>query len=150
VALPIRPIQISAALRMARRPCSGRQIGGLLRPAKRLGFTQLGQFITRLKLPAGKIDRSNFKMEVQCPLRRHSPARFACPLWVNSGHFAAQSQCPLYPESGHCSVSVFTVLRLTRPVRLSQPNWAAPLPSSLPSVAGFYFFPMLFSESIKY
>jgi hypothetical protein len=29
---------------------------------------------------------------------RHSPARLACPLWVNSGHFAAQSQCPPYPR----------------------------------------------------
>src|SRR4029450_3037717 len=34
------------------------------------------------------------------------PLANACPLWVISGHFAAQSSCPLYPRKRTCAVQL--------------------------------------------
>ena len=104
VAPPIRPIQISAALRMARRPCLRPQV-----VLKRFGFTQLGQLITRLKLPVGKIDRSNFKMEVQCPPTQTFTSAIGMAALGHKRTYAPQKSCPLCPRKQTLRASSWNV-----------------------------------------
>ena len=38
--------------------------------------------------------------------RRKRLARYECPLWVPSGHFAMRERCPLYPRKRTCAVQL--------------------------------------------